>query len=40
VPSIYGFTMTFMAIAWLLVIRFVPGVLGREPAPAVEPVRA
>jgi BASS family bile acid:Na+ symporter len=31
VPSIYGFTMTLMAIVWLLVIRFAPGVLGREP---------
>lgn len=40
VPSIYGFTMTFMAIFWLLVIRYAPGVLGRAPADAVQPVQA
>ena len=40
VPSIYGFTMTLMAIVWLLVIRFAPGVLGREPEGAVAPVQA
>lgn len=38
VPSIYGFTMTLMAIVWLLVIRYWPGVLG--PAPATEPQAA
>ena len=36
VPSIYGFTMTFMAIGWLLVIRHVPGVLGRQALPAAQ----
>ncbi len=30
VPSIYGFTMTLMAVVWLLVIRFAPGVLGNR----------
>lgn len=38
VPSIYGFTMTLMAIVWLLVIRFAPGVLGR--AQVAEPQAA
>lgn len=38
VPSIYGFTMTLMAIVWLLVIRFAPSVLGR--AQVAEPQTA
>lgn len=38
VPSIYGFTMTLMAIVWLLVIRYWPGVLG--PAPVARPQAA
>ena len=40
VPSIYGFTMTFMAIFWLLTIRFAPGILGRQAATVAEPARA
>jgi len=40
VPSIYGFTMTLMAIVWLLVIRFAPGVLGREPMAEPQAVQA
>jgi BASS family bile acid:Na+ symporter len=40
VPSIYGFTMTLMAIVWLLTIRVAPGILGREPAPAAQAVQA
>lgn len=40
VPSIYGFTMTLMAIVWLLVIRFAPGVLGREQEVAAVPAQA
>ena len=40
VPSIYGFTMTLMAIVWLLTIRLAPGILGREPAPAAQAVQA
>jgi BASS family bile acid:Na+ symporter len=40
VPSIYGFTMTLMAIGWLLVIRFAPGVLGREPAAEPQAAQA
>ena len=40
VPSIYGFTMTLMAIAWLLTTRLAPGILGREPAVAAQPVQA
>lgn len=40
VPSIYGFTMTLMAIVWLVVVRFAPGVLGRAPDTAVVPAQA
>ncbi len=40
VPSIYGFTMTLMAIVWLLVIRFAPGVLGREPVAEPQAAQA
>ena len=40
VPSIYGFTMTLMAIVWLLVIRFAPAVLGREPVAEPQAVQA
>ncbi|MFZ5492329.1 MAG: bile acid:sodium symporter family protein [Pseudomonadota bacterium] len=40
VPSIYGFTMTIMAIVWLLVIRWAPGVLGREPGDVAQPAQA
>jgi BASS family bile acid:Na+ symporter len=40
VPSIYGFTMTLMAIVWLLVIRFAPGVLGREPVAEPQTAQA
>lgn len=40
VPSIYGFTMTLMAIVWLLVIRFAPGLLGREPVAEPQTAQA
>ncbi len=40
VPSIYGFTMTLMAIVWLLVIRFAPAVLGREPVAEPQTAQA
>ena len=40
VPSIYGFTMTLMAIVWLLTIRLAPGILGREPADAAQVAQA
>jgi len=40
VPSIYGFTMTLMAVVWLLVIRLAPGVLGPVPVARPQPARA
>ena len=39
-PSIYGFTMTLMAIVWLPVIRFAPGVLGPVPVARPQPAQA
>ncbi|MGK2941681.1 MAG: bile acid:sodium symporter family protein [Immundisolibacter sp.] len=35
VPSVYGFTMTLMAAGFIGLIRFAPGILGREPADEV-----